>query len=84
MKKFSHFERATAVDPDRNRQALDSRGGFDFYIYKRNAVLLYFILQEKAIIKKLCGAMLKLLIKPYEPHDRFSLRCGELFRDDAG
>ena len=38
------------MDPDRNRQALDSRGGFDFYIYKRN------------------GAMLKLLIKPYECH----------------
>ena len=56
------------VDPDKNRQALDSRGGFDFYIYKRNAVLLYFILQEKAIIKELCGAMLKLLIKPYECH----------------
>ena len=52
------------VDPDKNRQALDSRGGFDFYIYKRNAVLLYFILQEKAIIKELCGAMLKLLTKP--------------------
>lgn len=35
------------VDPDKNRQALDSRGGFDFYIYKRNAVLLYFILQDR-------------------------------------
>ena len=56
------------VDPDKNRQALDSRGGFDFYIYKRNAVLLYFILQEKANIKELCGAMLKLLTKPYECH----------------
>ena len=32
------------------------------------AVLLYFILQEKAIIKELCGAMLKLLTKPYECH----------------
>ncbi len=56
------------MDPDKNMQAVDSRGGFDFYIYKRNAVLLYFILQEKANIKELCGAMLKLLTKPYECH----------------
>ena len=31
-------------------------------------MLLYFILQEKANIKELCGAMLKLLTKPYECH----------------
>lgn len=29
------------VDPDRNRQALDSRGGFDFYIYKSRAAVFY-------------------------------------------
>ena len=29
------------MDPDRNRQALDSRGGFDFYIYKSRAAVFY-------------------------------------------
>ncbi len=53
------------VDPDRNRQALDSRGGFGiFYYLQEKCRAAVFYSAGEAIIKELCGAMLKLLTKP--------------------
>ena len=43
------------VDPDKNRQALDSRGGFDFYIYKN---VLSVIMQHPDVVTNLTGGHL--------------------------